>query len=88
MDPVPSSDRQFLLIKIYCIAVNIFSLFVLRSLPRNGSIHHNIFVLEYMVVYSVTRHVIINFKYRDIIEFLLFYTILLQFIFSLFLRYI
>jgi hypothetical protein len=40
-------------------------LFVSWSLPRNGPTHHNIFVLEYMVVYSVTRRVIINFKYRE-----------------------
>jgi hypothetical protein len=38
----PSSGRLFLLIKICCLAANVSSLFISRSLPRNGSISHNI----------------------------------------------
>jgi hypothetical protein len=37
----PGSDRIFLLIKIFCLAANIVSLFVSWSLPRNGSIRHS-----------------------------------------------
>jgi hypothetical protein len=40
--PFPSSGRLLLLIKIYCIAANAVSLLVSRSLPRNGSIRHNV----------------------------------------------
>jgi hypothetical protein len=39
-EPFPSSGRLFYLIQICCLAANV-SLFVLRSLPRNGSIRRN-----------------------------------------------
>jgi hypothetical protein len=41
-EPFLSSGRLFLLIKICCLAANVVSLFVSRSLPRNGSIRHSL----------------------------------------------
>jgi hypothetical protein len=44
-EPFPGSIYLFLLIKISCLVGNVVSLFVLRSLPRNKSIHQSILFL-------------------------------------------
>jgi hypothetical protein len=42
-EPFPSSGSLFLLIKMCFLAENAVSCFVSRSLPRSGSMHHNIY---------------------------------------------
>jgi hypothetical protein len=54
-EPFPSSDRLFLVIKICCLSANIVSLFISRSLPRNGSIRHDI-VLTFLKKNCLVRY--------------------------------